>query len=61
VIAVCAGGMHTLCLTKSGVVYSFGCNDDGALGRVTEEDEETYTPGFKKMSLCCQNKSNNLQ
>uniref|UniRef100_A0A2K5DRT9 Regulator of chromosome condensation n=1 Tax=Aotus nancymaae TaxID=37293 RepID=A0A2K5DRT9_AOTNA len=24
-----AGGMHTVCLSKSGQVYSFGCNDDG--------------------------------
>jgi regulator of chromosome condensation len=45
VVDVCAGGMHTLCLTKEGVVYSFGCNDEGALGRITEDDEECFTPG----------------
>jgi len=45
VLAICAGGMHSLALTKEGVVYSFGCNDDGALGRITEDDDETYTPG----------------
>jgi alpha-tubulin suppressor-like RCC1 family protein len=44
-MSVCAGGMHSLCLTTDGVVYSFGCNDDGALGRITGDDSEIYTPG----------------
>ena len=26
-------------------VFTFGCNDEGALGRLTEDDEQTYTPG----------------
>jgi len=38
--AVCAGGMHTVCLTKEGKVYTFGCNDEGALGRTMEDEEE---------------------
>lgn len=25
--------MHTVALTKDGTVYTFGCNDEGALGR----------------------------
>lgn len=25
--------MHTLCLDNKGRVFSFGCNDEGALGR----------------------------
>lgn len=36
VVAIAAGGMHNLCLTKNGEVYSFGCNDEGALGRNTD-------------------------
>ena len=44
--SVCAGGMHTLCLTVDGDVFSFGCNDDGALGRITADDSEIYTPGM---------------
>lgn len=28
-----------------GEVYSFGCNDDYALGRVTAEEEDSYIPG----------------
>ena len=27
------GGMHTVVLTPKGIAYSWGCNDDGALGR----------------------------
>ncbi|XP_036362484.1 regulator of chromosome condensation isoform X1 [Octopus sinensis] len=44
VIQVCAGGMHTICLTVSGKVYSFGCNDEGALGRDTTEEGSETTP-----------------
>ncbi|XP_022660252.1 regulator of chromosome condensation-like isoform X2 [Varroa jacobsoni] len=40
-----AGGMHSLVLTHKGEVYSFGCNDDYALGRVTAEEEDSYIPG----------------
>ncbi|KAM4044542.1 regulator of chromosome condensation [Anomaloglossus baeobatrachus] len=37
-----AGGMHTVCLGVSGSIYTFGCNDEGALGRdTTEEGSET--------------------
>ena len=27
------GGMHTVVVTPAGLAYSWGCNDDGALGR----------------------------
>lgn len=46
VIDVYAGGMHTLCLTKDGKVYTFGCNDESALGRSTEEEDSEMTPGL---------------
>ncbi|XP_077151737.1 regulator of chromosome condensation isoform X1 [Ranitomeya variabilis] len=37
-----AGGMHTVCLGASGSIYTYGCNDEGALGRdTTEEGSET--------------------
>eukprot|EP00111_Clytia_hemisphaerica_P017634 TCONS_00052166-protein len=41
--SVC-GGMHTVILTEDGEVYTFGCNDEGALGRATSgtDDEEYY-------------------
>ncbi|KAL5017227.1 hypothetical protein ScPMuIL_006816 [Solemya velum] len=43
IIQVCAGGMHTVCLTVDGQIYTFGCNDEGSLGRNTsEEGSETW-------------------
>lgn len=32
------GGMHSVVLTPAGQVYTWGCNDDGALGRTTGND-----------------------
>ncbi|CAI2387779.1 unnamed protein product [Moneuplotes crassus] len=31
---IACGGMHTILLTAQGCVYTWGCNDEGALGRV---------------------------
>ncbi|KAL7734798.1 hypothetical protein ACLKA6_011082 [Drosophila palustris] len=45
-VDVCSGGMHCLVLTKSGDVYSFGCNDEGALGRDTSEEGSESTPAL---------------
>lgn len=39
-----AGGMHSLCLTENGEVWSFGCNDEGALGRDTSEEGSEFKP-----------------
>ncbi|KAL7677111.1 hypothetical protein ACOME3_003357 [Neoechinorhynchus agilis] len=45
VVQACAGGMHSLALDINGVVFSWGCNDDFALGRSTDDSEESeYTP-----------------
>ncbi|OQR76411.1 regulator of chromosome condensation-like [Tropilaelaps mercedesae] len=40
-----AGAMHSLVLTSKGDMYSFGCNDDGTLGRVTAEEKDCFVPG----------------
>lgn len=40
IVQVACGAMHTLCLTSGGEIYSFGCNDEMALGRETNGDEE---------------------
>ncbi|MBN3310093.1 RCC1 protein, partial [Amia calva] len=45
VVQVEAGGMHTVCLTENGEVYTFGCNDEGGLGRDTTEEGSETTPG----------------
>lgn len=45
VVAICAGGMHTVCLTQQGIVYTFGCNDEGSLGRPIEDDDEGFDAG----------------
>jgi regulator of chromosome condensation len=48
---ICAGGMHSLFLTKCGKVFSFGCNDDFALGRETPNDEMSeFTPQLVALS-----------
>lgn len=44
VVNVKAGGMHSLCLTKAGEIWSFGCNDEGALGRDTSEEGSENKP-----------------
>uniref|UniRef100_A0A1A7YUB5 Regulator of chromosome condensation 1 n=1 Tax=Iconisemion striatum TaxID=60296 RepID=A0A1A7YUB5_9TELE len=48
-VQVAAGGMHTVCLSETGHVYTFGCNDEGALGRDTSEEGSEMVPG--KVSL----------
>lgn len=42
VVDISAGGMHSLYLTADGEVWSFGCNDEGALGRDTTEEGSEY-------------------
>lgn len=42
--SVVAGAMHTVCLTTNGEVYTFGCNDEGALGRLTEDEDLMFEP-----------------
>ena len=41
-----AGGMHTAVLDKEGKVWTFGCNDEGSLGRLVEEEEDCFQPGL---------------
>ncbi|OAG30110.1 hypothetical protein NEDG_01693 [Nematocida displodere] len=35
---VVAGGMHTIAISDMGVIYTWGCNDEGVLGREGPED-----------------------
>lgn len=42
VVDISAGGMHSVYLTANGEVWTFGCNDEGALGRDTTEEGSEY-------------------
>lgn len=43
-VEIKAGGMHSLCLEKNGTIWSFGCNDEGALGRDTSVEGTESIP-----------------
>ncbi|CAG5111590.1 Oidioi.mRNA.OKI2018_I69.chr2.g5881.t1.cds [Oikopleura dioica] len=57
ILCAAAGGMHNVCIGDSGDVYTFGCNDEGALGRETKEEEEAFLPakvaGVTDAIFCC--------
>lgn len=36
------GGMHTAAIAPSGAVFTWGCNDEGALGRNGVEDKPMF-------------------
>lgn len=48
VLKVVCGGMHTVAIVQGGLVYSWGVNDEGALGRKANKDDENAesTPGL---------------
>ena len=43
---IAVGGMHTLALTTTGVIWSWGCNDDAALGRSGKENAPGLVTGL---------------
>ncbi|XP_022828532.1 regulator of chromosome condensation isoform X1 [Spodoptera litura] len=49
IVDVYAGGMHTIALDSSGKVWTFGCNDEGALGRATSGESEEGTPAAVRL------------
>lgn len=54
VIALAAGGQHNLALAEDGKAYSWGCNDEGCLGRVDwteampDKIDTGWVPGLVK-------------
>ncbi|XP_076659195.1 regulator of chromosome condensation 1 isoform X2 [Halictus rubicundus] len=44
IVAIAAGGMHNVCLRETGEILTFGCNDEGALGRDTSADGSETKP-----------------
>lgn len=51
IVKVSCGGMHTLALASNGTVYSWGCNDDGALGRKGQENIPLRVDGALDMAV----------
>ncbi|XP_049882185.1 regulator of chromosome condensation-like isoform X2 [Pectinophora gossypiella] len=53
IVDTCAGGMHTVALDSDGKVWTFGCNDEGALGRPTSGDSDEGRPGAVALPRAC--------
>lgn len=51
VVGIFAGGLHTIALTSSGKLYSWGCNDQKALGRSGEETEPGEVVGLDNVNI----------
>lgn len=49
IVAAEAGGMHNVCLKKTGEIFTFGCNDEGALGRDTSKEGSETVPGIVEL------------
>ncbi|KAI0042291.1 RCC1/BLIP-II [Auriscalpium vulgare] len=45
VVAVAAGGMHSMFVDENGKIWSCGVNDDAALGRITKDVPDPDNPG----------------
>lgn len=58
---IACGGMHTACIDENHTIYTWGCNDEGALGRTCATDEDEMEPAVvnlpedagKAVSLTC--------
>ena len=49
VILIACGGLHNVVVTNGGLVYSWGCNDDGALGRGGDENFPSLVEGVNEV------------
>ena len=50
IVKLSCGGMHTAAIATSGAVFTWGCNDEGALGRSGSEDKPMYV---SKLPIRC--------
>jgi alpha-tubulin suppressor-like RCC1 family protein len=48
IVSIICGGMHSVALASNGAVYTWGCNDEGALGRVGAENTPILVDGLKE-------------
>lgn len=53
VIQIAAGPLHSVCLTDQNNIYTFGCNDEHALGRPdsSDDDNNNDTDPFGEVDL----------
>ncbi|XP_012533784.2 regulator of chromosome condensation isoform X2 [Monomorium pharaonis] len=49
IVAIAAGAMHNVCLRQTGEVLTFGCNDEGALGRDTSKEGSETVPDIVEL------------
>jgi regulator of chromosome condensation len=40
VIQIASGPLHSVCLTEKNQIFTFGCNDEHALGRIDNNDDD---------------------
>jgi len=48
---VACGGLHTCVLTNEDKVFTYGCNDEAALGRSTDDQDEEMVPAEIDLTL----------
>ncbi|KAF4320371.1 hypothetical protein G195_006382, partial [Phytophthora kernoviae 00238/432] len=46
IVRVACGGLHSAAITAAGEIYTWGCNDDGALGHTGDENIPAKVDGF---------------
>jgi regulator of chromosome condensation len=44
VVQIATGPLHSVCLTEKNQIFTFGCNDEHALGRINDEDDDEADP-----------------
>lgn len=57
VLAVASGDMHSVAITEDGSVYTWGVNDEGALGRPTDGDAWNSTANGEREDSCVPGKA----
>jgi regulator of chromosome condensation len=57
VLAIASGDMHSVAITEDGSVYTWGVNDEGALGRPTDGDAWNSTANGERENSCVPGKA----
>ena len=53
VSSIACGGLHNAVCTEDGLVYTWGCSDDGSLGRKGDENEALLVQSLADVSVGC--------